>query len=103
MKGRNDAHTRHVLQVLAEERKRYAEFDFDPDYRGPANGSWQYLRALASKGPNANPRDVDSLTANSLVQRSSKKLENSRAKPAPTLTPNLAAAGLLRPQLPISA
>jgi arylsulfatase A-like enzyme len=61
--GRNDAHARHVLQVLDEERKRYPEFDFDRDYRGQANGSWEYLRELAAKGANANPRDLEHVIA----------------------------------------
>jgi arylsulfatase A-like enzyme len=63
MIGRNDAHARHVLQVLAEERKRYPEFDFDPDYRGPANGSWEYLREMAAKGANVSPRDLEHVVA----------------------------------------
>jgi arylsulfatase A-like enzyme len=48
--------------VLAEERKRYADFDFDPDYRGPADGTWEYLGQLRERG-GAERRDLDHLRA----------------------------------------
>jgi arylsulfatase A-like enzyme len=63
MMGRNDAHAQHVLKTLDEERRRYPEYDFDRDYKGAANGSWEYLRELAAKGKSADPRDVEHVVA----------------------------------------
>lgn len=43
IRGRNDAAAQRMRDVLAEERRRYATIDFDPDYRGPVDGSLQSL------------------------------------------------------------
>lgn len=43
IRGRSDEAAQRVRQVFEEERRRYATIDFDPDYRGPVNGSLDSL------------------------------------------------------------
>jgi arylsulfatase A-like enzyme len=49
--------------AVAEERLRFLQWDFDPGYAGPADGSRSYLRASASRGTRLRARDVRHLVA----------------------------------------
>jgi arylsulfatase A-like enzyme len=60
-RGRKSAHARRVQRVLARERERYADFDFDPDYEGPADGSWDYLGKL--RAGDGTRRDLEHVVA----------------------------------------
>jgi arylsulfatase A-like enzyme len=57
-----DERVRAVARALDEERARYREFEFDPDYRGWLDGSWGSLRQIRVGRPLA-PRDVEHLGA----------------------------------------
>ena len=39
-----------VAAVLAEEHRRWSALSFDPDYKGPVDGSWGSMRELRLKG-----------------------------------------------------
>jgi len=56
-----DPTVRDVARGLDEERARYREFDFDPDYDGSLDGSWESLRTLNAR--KLTPRDTEHLGA----------------------------------------
>ena len=57
-----DATVRAVARALDEERARYRDLDFDPDYQGWLDGSWESLRQVRTGRPLA-ARDVEHLGA----------------------------------------
>lgn len=61
LQGRDDEATRRVLQVLEEERQRYAQWNFDPDYTGTIDGSEPTLEPLRTAAP--PPRDAAHVAA----------------------------------------
>ena len=61
LQGRTDAETQRVLRVLDEERQRYAQWNFDPDYTGAIDGSESTLVPLRTKAPPA--RDAQHVAA----------------------------------------
>lgn len=61
MRGRDDEATRRSLRVLEEERQRYAQWNFDPDYTGTIDGSEPTLAPLRTVAP--PPRDAAHVAA----------------------------------------
>ncbi|MGH7787430.1 MAG: sulfatase [Candidatus Binatia bacterium] len=61
LQGRDDEATRRVLRVLEEERQRYAQWNFDPDYTGTIDGSEPTLEPLRTAAP--PPRDAAHVAA----------------------------------------
>jgi len=58
-----DPAVRAVALALEEERARYRELDFDPDYSGWLDGSPDALRAIRKRRKQPTPRDVEHLGA----------------------------------------
>ncbi len=61
-----DPKNRAVALALDEERARYRQWDFDPDYQGSLDGSWESLAAVRSglrAGRGLGARDVEHLSA----------------------------------------
>lgn len=63
IRGRTDADAERVRQVLAEERRRYEGFDFDPGYHGSIDGSLDTLTRLKTPGLSPSARDLEHLIA----------------------------------------
>lgn len=61
LQGRDDEATKRVLRVLEEERQRYAQWNFDPDYTGTIDGSEPTLEPLRTAAP--PPRDAAHVAA----------------------------------------
>jgi arylsulfatase A-like enzyme len=61
--ARKDEQGRYALQALAEERARYAQFDFDPAYEGDVDGSWPSLQKISTRRAPLSRRDVEHLVA----------------------------------------
>ncbi len=57
------ARLRYFEEAVAEEQRRYARLDFDPDYRGEVDGSRQSLDALSRPGTRVSARDLEHLVA----------------------------------------
>src|SRR5262245_24921138 len=57
-----DPQARAVGLALDEERTRYRQWDFDPDYHGWLDGSWESLASIRSTR-RPTPRDVEHLGA----------------------------------------
>jgi arylsulfatase len=52
-----------VRALVAEEARRWAEGDFDPDYVGAVDGRWETLAALRRGGQTPAARDLEHLAA----------------------------------------
>ena len=61
--GRTDPESQRTIGVLQEERRRFAQFEFDPDYHGSVDGSHDSLTRLRAAEPGPDPRDVEHLIA----------------------------------------
>jgi len=57
-----DPAVREMARALDEERARYRDFEFDADYAGWLDGSWDSQRAI-NKGRPVTPREVEHLGA----------------------------------------
>ena len=53
----------YYREAVAEERLRFLQWDFDPGYHGPTDGSRENLRASARPGARVRARDVQHLVA----------------------------------------
>lgn len=58
-----DPKSQALAAGAAEERARYATIDFDRDYRGPVDGSWENLRAIRERRLDLTQRDLTHLIA----------------------------------------
>ncbi len=61
LQGRTDEAAQRVLRVLDEERQRYAQWNFDPDYTGTIDGSGPTIAPLRITAP--PPRDAAHVAA----------------------------------------